>query len=109
MTKRNVNWHKQLVEEVMADPIARAEYEAFSLQLALAEKMKKARQKSHFTQEMVAEKMHTTTTAVARLEAAGGKGKHSPSLSTLMKYAQAIGCKLQIKLIPQLAVHRRHG
>jgi transcriptional regulator with XRE-family HTH domain len=34
---------------------------------------------------------------VARLES--GKGKHSPSLATLQKYAHALGFRLQLKLI----------
>ena len=101
MRKRSTQWHEQLRSDVLADPETRAEYEAFSLQLELADKMKKARLKSHLTQESVAEKMDTTKTVIARLEAAGGKGKHSPSLSTLTKYADAIGYKLQIKLVPQ--------
>lgn len=109
MTKRDPNWHKQLVNKVLSDPVGLVEYTSFSLQLDLAEKMKKARKKAHLTQEVVAEKMQTTTTAVARLEAAGGKGKHSPSLSTLDKYAQAIGYKLQIKLVPKPRAEQPHS
>jgi transcriptional regulator with XRE-family HTH domain len=44
--------------------------------------------------------MGTTKSAVSRLEAAG---KHTPSLSTLKRYAQAVGCDLQIKLVPHKA------
>ena len=28
-------------------------------------------------------------------------GKHAPSLATLKRYAQAVGCELQVKLVPQ--------
>jgi hypothetical protein len=28
-----------------------------------------------------------------------GSGKHSPSLATLTKYADALGCKLEIRLV----------
>ena len=41
--------------------------------------------------------MGTTKSAVSRLEATG---KHTPSLTSLKKYAQAVGCRLEIKLIP---------
>ncbi|MBF0420876.1 MAG: helix-turn-helix transcriptional regulator [Magnetococcales bacterium] len=52
------------------------------------------------TQAQVAEQMGSSTPAVARLEAGGGKSKHSPSLSTLRRYADAVGCRLEIRLIP---------
>jgi transcriptional regulator with XRE-family HTH domain len=42
--------------------------------------------------------MGTTKSAVSRLESAG---KHAPSLTTLKKYAQAVGCHLEIKFIPK--------
>lgn len=56
-----------------------------------------ARAKAGLTQEQVAECMGTTKSAVSRLE---GVGKHSPSVSTLKKYAQAVGCKVEIRLVP---------
>jgi hypothetical protein len=34
----------------------------------------------------------------SRLESAG---KHAPSLTSLKKYAEAVGCNLEIKLVPQ--------
>ena len=42
--------------------------------------------------------MGTTKSAVSRLESAG---KHAPSLATLKRYAEAVGCELQVKLVPQ--------
>ena len=41
--------------------------------------------------------MGTTKSAVSRLEAVG---KHAPSISTLKRYARAVGCQLEIKLVP---------
>ena len=71
-------------------------YEALSLEYDLANQMLKARSKAGLTQDAVAERMGTTKSAVSRLEAAG---KHTPSLATLARYAQAVGCELQIKLV----------
>jgi len=51
------------------------------------------------TQAEVAERMGTKTPAVARLEAGGGNKQHSPSISTLRKYAAAVDCHIEIKLI----------
>ena len=45
--------------------------------------------------------MGTQTPAVARLEAGGGSRRHSPSVATLRKYAQAVGCRLEIRLRPR--------
>jgi DNA-binding XRE family transcriptional regulator len=63
-----------------------------------------ARAKAGLTQEQVAESMGTTKSAVSRLEAVG---KHSPSVSTLKKYARAVGCEVEIRLVP--AGERRGG
>ena len=58
----------------------------------------RARQRAGLTQDAVAERMGTSKSAVSRLE---GAGKHAPSLATLRRYAQAVGCELQVKLVPQ--------
>lgn len=71
-------------------------YDALDLEYALASQMLKARAKAGLTQDAVAERMGTTKSAVSRLEAAG---RHAPSLSTLKKYAAAVGCELQVKLV----------
>ena len=64
----------------------------------LIREMLSARSKSGLTQEAVAELMGTTKSAVSRLESAR---KHAPSLTTLKKYAQAVGCHLEIRFIPK--------
>lgn len=73
-------------------------YESLELEYALASQMLKARAKAGLTQDAVAERMGTTKSAISRLEAAG---RHAPSLATLKKYAAAVGCDLQVKLVPQ--------
>jgi DNA-binding XRE family transcriptional regulator len=56
-----------------------------------------ARVAAGLTQEQVAASMGTTKSAVSRLESAG---KHSPSVTTLKKYAAAVGCGVEIHLVP---------
>ena len=75
-----------------------AEYESLELEYQVANQMLKARSRAGLTQDVVAERMGTTKSAVSRLEAAG---KHTPSLATLKRYARAVGCELQVKLVPQ--------
>ena len=94
---RNTNWHDELKASVLNDSEALAEYEAFKLQLKLADDMKHLRSDAHLTQEDMAEKLHTTKSAIARLESAGGRGRHSPSIKTVAKYAAALGCTLELK------------
>jgi DNA-binding XRE family transcriptional regulator len=71
-------------------------YEALEYQVV--SQLLKARAKAGLTQEAVAQRMGTTKSAVSRLESAG---LHAPSLSTLKRYAHAVGCEIQIKLVTQ--------
>src|SRR5512137_277713 len=73
-------------------------YNDLEEEYTLVHEMLSARSNSGLTQEAVAELMGTTKSAVSRLESAG---KHAPSLTTLKKYAQAVGCDLEIKFIPK--------
>lgn len=72
-------------------------YDALALEYEVSSQMLKARTRAGLTQDAVAERMGTTKSAVSRLESAG---KHAPSLATLKRYASAVGCDLQVKLVP---------
>ncbi len=74
-------------------------YDALELEYQLAKQMLKARARAGLTQDVVAERMGTTKSAISRLESAGKK--HAPSIATIQRYAQAVGCDLQVKLVPQ--------
>jgi ribosome-binding protein aMBF1 (putative translation factor) len=58
-----------------------------------------ARKKAGLTQEELAILMGTTKSAVSRLESSLRNDKHSPSFSTLKKYARACGKKLVLQLV----------
>ena len=73
-------------------------YEALGLEYEVVNQLLKARTRAGLTQDAVAERMGTTKSAVSRLESAG---KHVPSLSSLKRYASAVGCDLQVRLVPQ--------
>src|SRR5574337_173381 len=73
-------------------------YDALALEYQVANQMLRARSRAGLTQDAVAELMGTTKSAVSRLESAG---KHAPSLATLKRYAKAVGCELQVRLVPQ--------
>jgi len=90
--------HKQLVKRMLRNPAVRAEYKALEPEFTLLDQLLKARTKAGLSQADVARRMGTHAPAIARLEASLGSGKHSPSVSTLRKYAAAVGRKLVIRL-----------
>src|SRR5947208_16382768 len=90
--------HKELVRKMLKQPEVRAEHDAQAEEFALLDELLKARRRAGLTQAEVAARMGTKTPAVARLEAGGGSQRHSPSVATLRKYAQAVGCRLEIRL-----------
>jgi transcriptional regulator with XRE-family HTH domain len=98
--------HDEFVKELLKDSGVKAAYEAQQEEFALLDELLHARRRAGLTQAEVARRMRTKAPAVARLEAGGGKGRHSPSLATLRKYAQAVGCSLEIRLRP---ARRRNG
>ena len=75
-------------------------YESLELEYQLASQLLKARSRAGMTQDAVAERMGTTKSAISRLESAG---RHAASLATLQRYAAAVGCDLQVKLVPHKA------
>ena len=90
--------HKAFLERARARKGFSRAYDALELEYQVVDQLLKARTRAGLTQDAVAEIMGTTKSAISRLEAAG---KHAPSLNTLKRYAQAVGCKLQVKLIPE--------
>jgi transcriptional regulator with XRE-family HTH domain len=91
--------HEELRQKLLDNPKVKEEFNALNAEFSLFDELLKARMKAGLTQAEVAQRMGTKTPAVARLEAGGGNKKHSPSISTLRKYAQAVGCDLEIRLV----------
>ena len=89
--------HTSFLARARARPGFDAAYAALSLEYQLVQQLLQARARAGLTQDTVAERMGTTKSAVSRLESAQ---KHTPSLATLQRYARAVGCELQVKLIP---------
>jgi len=72
-------------------------YDSLEAEYMLVRELLGARVRAGLTQEEVATSMGTTKSAVSRLESAS---KHSPSVTTLKKYAKAVGCDIEIHLVP---------
>ncbi len=88
---------KAFKSRALARPEVRREYEQLGDEFAFLDEILKARAAAGLSQAEVAKRIGTTQSAVARLESAGGG--HSPSITTLQRYASALGCKLQVRLI----------
>lgn len=86
----------ELHEDWLKRPGYKIAYDEFADEFALASAMIKARATAGLTQQQLAERMHTTQTAIARLES----GKVKPSTRTLEKLAAATGMRLRIIFEP---------
>ena len=93
--------HAQLKKVALSKPKVKAEYDALGPEFELLHQMMSARNIAGLSQADVAKRMGTHAPAITRLESALSSGKHSPSIATLKRYALAVGCELQVKLVPQ--------
>ena len=91
--------HSELKEKALGKKAVREEYEALEPEFGLLREMLKARNEAGFSQADVAERMGTKPPAITRLESSLSSGRHSPSVATLKKYAEAVGCHLEIKFV----------
>ena len=92
--------YDEMKAKMLENPAVRAEYERIERdEMPMLDTLLAARKEVGLTQAQVAERMGTKATAVARLESALLSGKHSPSISTLQKYAKALGNRLDVRLV----------
>lgn len=77
-------------------------YAALEDEFAALAELVRARRHAAMTQADVAERMGIAQASVARLglESSAGSRKHAPSIATLRRYADAVGCELRITLAP---------
>ena len=77
----------------------KAEYEALKPEYALREKLIALRHHAGLTQSQIAEAMHTNRSNISRLE--NVHSKNSPRFSTIARYAEAAGYKIEIHFVPK--------
>jgi ribosome-binding protein aMBF1 (putative translation factor) len=82
----------EAAQEQQAEAIQDA---AENLALTVLKQLVDARKKAGLSQAEVARRMDVPQSAVVRLES----GTHSPTLTTLSRYATAIGVKLEVRRI----------
>ena len=91
--------HKAALAKDLENPLFRAEWDALKDEFAALDVLLEARRNAGLTQAEVASRMGVSQPALARVEASLGSRKHSPSLATLRKYAEACGKHLEIRLV----------
>jgi transcriptional regulator with XRE-family HTH domain len=91
--------HGELRSRALERDDVRAEYAGLDEEFAFLDEFLKARAAAGMSQAEIAERMGTTQSAIARLESS--RGKHSPSLATLRKYARALGFRIDLRLIKE--------
>ena len=87
---------KQFRARAFKRPGVRKAHDELEDEFAFLDEVLKARAQAGLTQAEVAAR-GTTQSAIARLES--GAARHSPSISTLQRYARALGYRLEIKLV----------
>lgn len=97
--------HKKFLESASRRCGFAKAYEALKVEYALAHEILAARERAGLNQEAVALRVGTTKSAISRLESVSNE--RVPSVASLKKYADAVGCTLKIQLVPVRSKSRR--
>jgi DNA-binding XRE family transcriptional regulator len=87
------NDFKSWLEEEMADPEFRAEWEATMPNLQFGIAVARARETSGMTQESLAAATGISRPMIARIE----KGDQAPTMTTVLKFVRAFDARLEIE------------
>jgi predicted transcriptional regulator len=85
---------EKLKSRLLANPKVKAEYDALAPEFEIAAELLKARLRSGLSQAELAARMGTSQSTIARLES----GQTLPSTKTLLRYAEATGNKVRVRL-----------
>ena len=84
-------------EKVLSNPEVETEYENLKPIFEIKKQLLQAKLKRRLTQEEVARKIHTSKSNISRLESLNNT--YVPNLMTLIKYTNALGCKIDFKVL----------
>ena len=85
---------KEFMAKSLADPEVKREFDALEQEFAIASELIRARARAGLSQSELAERMGTSQSAIARLES----GQTLPSTKTLLRFAEATGSKVELRL-----------
>lgn len=81
-------------KRLLADPAVKTEYDRLAPEFEIAAELLRARLRAGLSQEELAARMKTSQSAIARLES----GQTLPSTKTLLRFAEATGSKIEVRL-----------
>lgn len=86
-------------KKLKQSPVFKEAYDALEDEFAVLDALLNARKEAGLTQAEVAARMGVSQPVLARIESSLSSRKHSPTLATLRRYAQACGKKLVIQML----------
>ena len=96
---------KTFKARALARPDVREAYDALADEFSFIDQVLRARREAGLTQAEVAGRTGTTQSAIARLES--GAARHSPSIATLQRYANALGYRVEVRFVKRRATKLR--
>ena len=85
---------EELKSRLLANPEVKAKYDALAPEFEISAELVRARLRAGLSQSELAARMGTSQSAIARLESGHGL----PSTKTLLRFAEATGSKVQLRL-----------
>jgi predicted transcriptional regulator len=85
---------EKLKAQLLANPKVKAAYDALAPEFEIAAELLRARLRAGLSQAELARRMGTSQSAIARIES----GQTLPSTKTLLRYAEATGSKVHLRL-----------
>lgn len=91
--RKHKTW-REVRDQRLRRPEARAAYEDARLAYEIGRQVRELREAQELSQSQLAERLGTTQSVIARLEAGGSK----PTLRTLERVAAALGVRIHVQL-----------
>jgi len=85
---------EEIERRLLANPEVKREYDALGPAFEIAAELIRARIRTGLSQAELAKRMGTSQSAIARLES----GETLPSTKTLLRFAEATGSKVELRL-----------
>lgn len=90
--------YEEFKDELLKDPMVKAEYDALEPEFNIIQAMIDARKKQNLTQKELSDKTGITQADISRIE----NGTRNPSLEMVKRLAKGLGMRLKLELVPNV-------